>query len=234
LQAITAAHLEKIPLLSGLDGELLTSLAQAMRLIEVGKRGLVVHKGESGDALFFVLSGRLLVVDIADDGRQVGLNFLLPGDFFGEIALIDGLPRSASVQAVVTSQVAVLPKQHTSELIFHNPLVAERMLRHLALKVRAATDFRTLLGVPNAIQRVIMLVQMIARPDPGRLVTIENMPTHEQVALMVNTSRETVTRALHVLFEQAVIEKDNRRLIVRKPQLMQELIHKLSHEQTPD
>jgi CRP-like cAMP-binding protein len=234
LQPLTPARLEKIPLLNGVGDEALTALARVMHPVEVGKRGFVVHKGESGDALFFLLTGRLLVVDIADDGRQVGLNFLLPGDFFGEIALVDGLPRSASVQAVVTSEVAALPKQQARELIFRNPLVAERMLRHLALSVRAATDFRTLLGVPNAIQRVIMLVQMIARPDPGRLVTIENMPTHEQVALMANTSRETVTRALHVLFEQAVIEKDNRRLIVRKPVQLQELIQKLNSEHAPE
>jgi DNA-binding GntR family transcriptional regulator len=60
------------------------------------------------------------------------------------------------------------------------------------------------------------------------------MPTHEQVALMANTSRETVTRALHVLFEQAVIEKDNRRLIVRKPVQLQELIQKLNSEHAPE
>jgi CRP/FNR family cyclic AMP-dependent transcriptional regulator len=230
LRSITPSQIEKIPLLSGISVELVESLVRVMQVHDVPKREFVFHKGGSGDALLFLLEGRLLVIDITDDGRQVGLNFLVPGSFFGEIALIDDLPRSASVQAVVASQVAVLPKQHARNLLFNNPLVAERMLRHLAFSLRATTDFRTLLGVPNAIQRVIMLLQMIARPDPGKLLTIENMPTHEQIALMVNTSRETVTRALHILFEQGVVEKDNRRLIVRNLEQMQAIIRQLSSE----
>ena len=66
-------------------------------------------------------------------------------------------------------------------------------------------------------------VQMLARPDPGRLLTIENAPTHQHLALMVNSSRETVSRAFQVLFEQGVLEKDNRRLIVRDPKRLAQL-----------
>ena len=214
---VSVTLLSKIPLLSGLPPKQLESLATAIRISNVAKRDFVIHKGSQGEELYFLLQGRLLVVDIAPDGKETGLNFLMPGDFFGEVAVIDNLPRSASVVAVSASQVAVLPKAMASELIYHTPLVAERMLKHIAGKLRASTDFRALLGISNAFQRVYALMRLLAKPDPGQLLTIENMPTHQHIALMVNTSRETVTRALHNLHQAAIIEKDNQRMIVREP-----------------
>lgn len=216
--------LGRIPLLAGLPTEILKELATELRLVRFGKREFVMHKGSRDTDLLFLLEGRLLVVDISTEGRQTGLNFISPGDFFGELASIDGLPRSATIVAAATSVVGVLPKQAARKLIFGNPIVAERMLKHVSLKLRASTEYRVLLGIPNAFCRVFSLLQMLARPDPGKLLTIENMPTHEQIGLMTNTSRETVTRALQVLYEQGVLEKDGRRAIVRLPERLLELM----------
>lgn len=213
----TAELSVKIPLLAGLDQALLDEVVKQMQVRRFTKREAVIHKGDKGEELFFLLEGRLLVVDVSAEGRQTGLNFLVPGDFFGELAAIDELPRSATILAVVPSTVAVLPRLAARKLIFENPIVAERMLRHIALRLRASTDYRALLGIPNAFQRVFSLMEMLAKPDAGKLITIENMPTHDQIALMSNTSRETVTRALQTLHDQNVIEKDNKRIIIRFP-----------------
>lgn len=218
--------LAKIPLFADLPEDLLSKFAVEMRSARYAKREFVMHKGDVYTDLLFLIHGRLLVVDISPEGRQTGLNFISPGDFFGELASIDGLPRSATVVAAAPSMVAVLPRQAARKLIFGNPIVAERMLKHVSLKLRAATEYRVLLGIPNAFGRVYSLLHMLAKPDPGNLLTVENMPTHEQIGLMTNTSRETVTRALQVLYGQAILEKDDRRAIVRAPdkllQLMQE------------
>jgi len=225
-ERVSVEVLSRVPLLAGLPLETMVRLTDAVTPVRFGKRDFVIHKGDTDTDLLFLLEGRLLVVDISPEGRQTGLNFISPGDFFGELASIDGLPRSATVVAAAPSLVGVLPKQAARQLIFGNPTVAERMLEHVALKLRAATEYRVLLGIPNAFCRVYSLLHMLAKPDPGKLITIENMPTHEQVGLMTNTSRETVTRALHVLYEQCILEKDGRRAIVRKPddliQLMRE------------
>lgn len=223
---ISAAALGRIPLLEGLDAALLGSVAAEMRLAKYGKRDFVMHKGDRETDLLFLLEGRLLVVDISPEGRQTGLNFITPGDFFGEIASIDGLPRSATVMAVAPSVVALLPKHAARKLIYENPAVAERMLRHIALKLRASTEYRVIIGIPNAFSRVYSLVQMLARPGLGNLVTIENMPTHEQIAIMTNTSRETATRAMNTLAEQGIVEKDGRRVILRDPAKLVDLIQR--------
>jgi len=226
---ISAELLNKIPLLHGVESVLLQQLAQAMRVKKVGKKEFVIHKGEAGNELLFLIDGRLLVVNVSPDGRQTGLNFLTPGDFFGEQAVIDNLPRSASVMAVSNSILAGLPKTAAREFIFHNPVIAERMLRHISLKLRAATDFRALIAIPNAYERVLKLTEMLAKPA-GQLLTIENMPTHEQLALMANTSRETVTRAFQLLQDEQVIEKESRRLVIRFPDKLNIIIQRIHNE----
>ncbi len=215
---LTPEQLRKIPLLEGLDDAICTDLIAQMRFFSFTKGNYVLRKGEQGEDLAFLLAGRLLVVDETADGRQVGLNFLTPGDFFGELSLVDELPRSASVMAVGPSVVGVLPKARARSLIYETPTVAEKMLKHLAFRLRSTTDYRSILGIPHAFARVAALVQLLSKPDPERLLTIENMPTHQHLAIMINSSRETVSRALQTLFEQGVLEKDNRRLIIRRPE----------------
>lgn len=223
-ERIAVRVLARVPLFAELPEDLLTELVSEARAINCSKREFVMHKGDSNTDLLFLLEGRLLVVDISPEGRQTGLNFIAPGDFFGELASIDGLPRSATVVAAAQSVVAVLPRQAARKLIFGNPIVAERMLKHVSLKLRASTEYRVLLGIPNAFGRVFSLLHMLATPDPGKLLTVENMPTHEQIGLMTNTSRETVTRALQVLYEQEILEKDGRRAIVREPEKLLHLM----------
>ena len=92
-------HLNKIPLLADVDAETLAQVAAVMQIRTVERGQHVLHKGSVGDYLLFVLAGRLQAVDPTEDGREVGLNFLAPGDYFGELSIIDGLPRSASVVA---------------------------------------------------------------------------------------------------------------------------------------
>jgi CRP/FNR family transcriptional regulator, cyclic AMP receptor protein len=220
---LTTALLQKIPLLEGLGEALLAEMLRFLQVHEFGKGDYVVTQGSAGGDLYFLLQGRLLVVDESQEGRQTGLNFLTSGDFFGELALIDDLPRSASVMAVAPSLVMTMPKAVARKIIYETPVLAERMLKHVAARLRATTDFRSILSLPAAHQRVFALVKLLAKPDPGKLLTIENMPTHQHLALMVNTSRETVSRAMQVLVVRGILQKDNRRLIVRAPQELQKL-----------
>lgn len=230
MAGLTVELLSKIPLLQGLDDKLMGELVSLMQIKMLDKKAPLMHKGESGEEIFFLLEGRLLVVDVSPEGRQTGLNFIEPGEFLGELAVIDELPRSASVIAITPSKVASLKKNFARKLIFGHPLIAERLLKHISLKLRASTDYRALLGIPNAFQRVYSLMELMAKPDPGKLVTIENMPTHEQIALMANTSRETVSRAMQILNDEQVVEKDNRRLIIRFPEKLHIVIQRVANE----
>ena len=210
-------HLQNIPLLSGVDEDTLKQVGAALqiRVVERGKH--VLQKGSTGDHLMCLLTGRLQAVDLTEDGREVGLNFLAPGDYFGELSIIDNLPRSATVVACENSLVASLPRAQALALFYHTPLVAERLLKRMASSIRNAANYRTILSIPSAFQRVFALLNQFAKTAPGGLVVIEKMPTQQEIAIMVNTSRETVSRAIQILLQKGVVEKDLRRLIVRQP-----------------
>lgn len=213
--ATAQAALARLPLLAGVDPSTIARTAAAVTWREVRKRESVLFKGSPGDHLLFLVSGRLQVLDVTESGREIGLNLLEAGDYFGEIAIIDDEPRSASVVALENSLVALLPKPQTLELFHQNPLVAERVLRGLARKLRNASVYQTILCLPNASQRVFALMQRLCRVAPGGLVVIEHPPKQQELAIMANTSRETVSRALKVLLDGGVVEKDNNRFIVR-------------------
>ena len=215
-------HLNNIPLLTGVDEATLRQVASVLQVRSAERGGHILHKGDTGDHLLFLLSGRLQAVDITEGGREIGLSFLEPGDYFGELSIIDGMPRSASVIACEPSMYALLSRPHALELIHNNPLVAERVLKRFAASIRRASNFRTILGIPNAFQRVYALLDYLAQKNQGGLVVIERLPTQQEISIMVNTSRETVSRAIHMLIQRGVVEKDLRRLIVRRPDVLRE------------
>lgn len=204
-----------IPLLQGLDEDTLSKVASIMVVRVYQANDIVMRKGNATDNLGFLLSGALQVVDLSEDGRETGIHIIQPGASFGELAVIDGLPRSASVMAVKASEVAFLPNAQARQLIFNRPLVAERMLMHFAKALRASTHQRTLLSIPNAFHRVFAQLQALVRDTPqGQVI---DLPKQHEVAIMVNTSRETVSRALHTLIKLNVLEKKGTILIVRQP-----------------
>lgn len=213
-------HLQSIPLLMGVDAKALGEMAVSLQYQSIARGSYAVQKGDTGEHLLFVLTGRLQAVDLTEDGHEVGLNFLIPGDYFGELSIIDGLPRSASVVASENSLVALLPRVPALALIHLNPLVSERMFKRMAASIRSAAFYRTILGIPNAFQRVFALLNQFAKTAPSGMVVIENMPTQQEIAITVNTSRETVSRAINILLKKGVVEKDMRRLIVRQPEAL--------------
>ncbi len=207
----------KIPLFKGLDQETLTTVARLMSSRNYLSHDIIIRKGDGADHLAFLLEGKLQVVDVTEDGREIGIHFISPGAYFGELSVIDGQPRSASVVSVKPSEVAFLPSAQARALIFNRPLVAERFLTHFAQIVRASSRQRTLLSIPNAFQRVFAQLQQFVR-DTNEGQVIEGLPKQHEIAIMVNTSRETVSRALHTLMKMNIVEKKGTIFIVNRPE----------------
>ena len=218
-------HLRKIPLLAGLSDEEVLRIKPELRFRQYAKRDVVLQKGAAGDGLLFLLSGQMQVIDVTEDGRAIGLRMLAPGDFFGEIAVINGSQRTASVVAMSPVLVAFLPAPAALHMFSHYPSVANQMLRHLAAKIQRDSEFRSLLSINNTTRRIYTyLVQMKTPAQPGQPEVVENLPTHQDIANMINTSRETVTRALTALAQQGIIQKDTHRLVIVNPQALQKLV----------
>jgi CRP/FNR family transcriptional regulator, cyclic AMP receptor protein len=219
-------HLRKIPLLSQLNDEEIIRVKHELRFRHYNKREVVLQKGGHGDGLMFLLSGQAQVLDVTEDGRAIGLRMLEPGDFFGEIALINNSTRSASVVAMTEALVGILPAPAAMHLFSHSPSVANQMLKHLAQKIQRDSEIRALLSINNTSKRIYAFLVMQQKPaaDSSAPAVVENLPTHQDIANMVNTSRETVTRALLALVQQGIIQKDSHRLLIRDPEALKKLV----------
>lgn len=216
-------EINKIPFFSWLEPSQCEAVLRQL-LVRRYKRGqAVMTKGSVGDALGFLLSGSLQVVDYTEDGREIGLRIIAEGDFFGELGLIDGQPRSAAVVAIVPSTVGLLRKEVALQLIYHTPELAAHMMQHLTQSIRRLSEFRNILSINNSNRRVYSFIGTMAGGYGQPAAVIERLPRQRELAIMVNTSRETVSRVLSHLQQLGVVEKDGQRLIIRNPSKLMEL-----------
>ena len=206
--------LQNVGLLRELPADALARLAERMTERTYARREVVIKKGDPPQALCFLIEGRLQGVDFTVDGREVGLYFVDPGDYFGELSVIDGRSRPEFVIAVGRSRVATLPRGDARTLMFSTPGIAESVATRLAERLRSVSSHRTLLGLPNPAQRVCaQLIQLSVKVAEGKVV-IAHAPTHQEIAIMINTSRETVTRVFQVLQARGVLRREGNQLRV--------------------
>lgn len=204
---IAFQYLLKFQLLQDLPQDTLMRLASRMEDRQFSKREVLSTKEQTTFALGFLVSGRLQGVDFTVDGRGVGLFFVEPNDFFGELSVVDGKPAAEHIIAVSKSRALFLDSSLARQLIFEHPSIAQAVMARLSQRVREVTAQRTLLALPNPFQRLCVQLLLLARPSELREAVLEHAPTHQELAIMINSSRETVTRAFQTLILRKVIER---------------------------
>lgn len=221
--SIPLAVLRRLPILGKLSDDLIARTMSASRLVHFRKRATVLLKGQALDHLAILITGRLQVIDHLANGQELGLNIIQPGNFFGELAVIDRQPRSATLIALSPAIVLQVPGDVARALFYEHPPVAEAMMKHFAHMIRRSNDLRALLALPNSFQRVFALLDQMKEKGPSGTLVITDLPTHQEIAIMANTSRETVTRALSILSNGKIIEKQNRQLLIHNPVALHQL-----------
>src|SRR5215216_2342670 len=141
--------LQNFPLLRDLPPDTLARLSAGMTERTFARREIVIKKGDPGHVLGFLIEGRLQGVDFTVDGREVGIYFVEPNDYFGELSVIDGLPRPEFVIAVGRSRVVTLAREEARSLLVSTPAIAQRVTERLAQRLRSVSAQRTLLGLTN-------------------------------------------------------------------------------------
>ena len=220
-------NLRKIPLLAQLTVSEMTKVKKELQVKRYARREVIIKKRASGNSLLFLLSGRLQAIDMTDEGRVIGLQLLSAGEFFGETTLINQSLHTSSVIALSDVLVAFLSRTTALHLFAHSPSVATQIQKHLAQKVHLDYKFRAMLSINNTAKRISSFLVLMKQKTVGEQELVENLPTHQEIASMINTSRETVTRTLLTLTHQGIIRKDARRLIIVRPKALQEMTKSL-------
>ena len=214
--------LQGLRLFESLPTEKLAELSQVMSERRVERREVVIKRGDADAGLGFLIEGRLQTVDFTLDGREVGIDFVDERDFFGELAVIDGQPAPEYVIAVAPSRVAMLDRERARALMFSTPRASEAVAARLAERMRRSARQRSVLALPSSFQRVCAQLALLAQRDGKGRVVIVLPPTHQEIAIMVNTSRETVTRTLQFLQGQKVVARAGAELVVNQPDTLQQ------------
>ena len=218
--AIHPSLLQQFAFMRLFSTDALATLAAHSSMHAFAKREVVLAKENPSSSLMFLLEGRLQAVDFTLDGREVGLHFIDEGHYFGEISVLDGLPSPEVVIANKKSQVMMVPAREVRGLIFANPPAIEAITSGLTGRIRAQAHQRQILGIISPLQRICALLQNLSK-DGKNPEVIANAPTHQEIAIMVNLTRETVTRAFQVLQSQGALARDGDDLKVDTGKLKQ-------------
>lgn len=205
-----SAFLATVPLLRSLDAAERERFVELVREKQYPKGSVILFEDDPGDALFVVRSGRVKVVLLADDGREVILGLLGVGEHFGELSLIDDRPRSAHVIAMEESSILVLRRDDFRRRVEASPVVAWALLQELSRRLRRADEkigSLVLLDVPGRIARMLLDAAQECGND-----LIEKPLTHQTIAQVIGASRETVSRALREFQEQGWVTSERRHL----------------------
>ena len=207
--------LRTIPLFSSVSDEDLESIASLLIDRRFPKHKTIVEEGLPGDYMYVIREGRVKVTKLSGDGREKILELLETGSFFGEMSLLDSAPRSASVKALTEVRVLALARNDFLKVLRRSPDLALAVIQELTQRLRQQDEQASALSFQRVKERTQGLLVRLARDDagvPGRLATPSL--THQQIADMIGTSRETVTRAVKGLKQDGWLAQNGKRYLV--------------------
>ncbi|HEY8800335.1 MAG TPA: Crp/Fnr family transcriptional regulator [Candidatus Limnocylindrales bacterium] len=211
--------LAAVPLFAGLDADGLTSMTRGMRVRRFRRGETIFHLGDPGDALFIVMAGSIKITLPADSGDEAILATLRPGDFFGELALLDGAPRSATAVAIEATETYILPRDQFRELVATEPVMREALLATLAAEVRRLTHHVEELHFLDITGRLASrLARLAAESGARRLadgsVQLAGPLTQGDLAAMIGCTRQSVNKLLGMFSEEGLIRLDRDRIVI--------------------
>ena len=210
--------LRTIPLFKDLTDEDLAVIGEVSVERVLPKGSVILTEGAIGDSLFAIESGRVKVFIGDEDGREIILKLLGPGDFFGEMSLIDQQPRSASVAAIEPTTLRILSQEAFQMCLNRAPRIATTVMQALAKRLRDADRKISTLALMDVYGRVANTLLELAIMNNGKLVVGERL-SQQDIANMVGASREMVNRILKDLSDRGYISVESKTITIHDDKL---------------
>lgn len=218
--------LQRVPLFSSLDRSVVQALDARCTWRQVAARDWVIDYQDEGIDVFFVAAGSVRVLIYSKSGTEVILADIDEGGFFGELAPIDGQPRSAGVLAMTDALVATMPGQVFVEVLNTYPGVAFHVLKLLAARIRALDNRVLEYSTLHVRQRVSCELLRLAQRDPEnpRRGILVSRPTNAEIAARISTRREVVSREMKRLEQEGCLERKRGTIVLTDiPRLVEQL-----------
>ena len=211
------ATIARAPLFAALPLPAIEDLTQRVNVRRVSAHTAVVSQDETGDSMFVIMSGRVKVVIFGENGREVTLSILRPGDSFGEMSLFDGEARSANCIALEPTTMLVLDREDLLRHLSNHPRTALNLLGEMARRLRRADENIAQLALCDVNERLVHRLVSLAHEEgsetpEGKLV--RRRPTQQELANMIGSCRETISRSFNQLAREGMIVPRGRSLVV--------------------
>ncbi|HHC72596.1 MAG TPA: Crp/Fnr family transcriptional regulator [Thiotrichales bacterium] len=208
--------LENIPLFSTLDPAEREAICSHTITKSYPRNTIIINEGDTTQSLYIILEGKVKVFLSDSGGKEVTINMQGPGEYFGELALLDESPRSASIMTMEPSKFAIISKDDFDKVLTNNPTIALKLIRELTGRIRHLTENVKNLALLDVYGRVARTLLDLAEEsdEPGVLVIRQKL-THQEIANMVGASREMVSRILKDLTLGGYIRVEGRQITIR-------------------
>ncbi|HEV3486506.1 MAG TPA: Crp/Fnr family transcriptional regulator [Vicinamibacterales bacterium] len=209
--------LARCPLFENASRDMLESLANRLRRRRFRRNEVIFHQGDPGDSLHVVASGAVKILLPSAEGEEAIIATLRPGDFFGELALLDGATRSATAAAVEPTETLVLPRSVLMDLLATVPGLGDRLLVGLAKELRRLTSQVEELYFLDLAGRLAMRLTRLAeesQPDTRGQIRLSWPYTQSDLAAMIGGTRQSVNKLLSQLVEEGFIQIEPDALVI--------------------
>src|SRR3954464_12028213 len=214
VSTVSTAVLKAVPLFSSFPEEQLRMLASVVTRRSVPRSPIGMAGGYAADSLYIVLSGRLKVMMSDAEGKEVILSILGPGEFFGEMGLIDDAPRSARVVSIEACELLSIAKRDFKKSLAENFEMAQAVMRGLVRRLRDADRKIGSLALLDVYGRVARLLLDMSETVDGEKVVTKRLPKQD-IAKMIGASREMVSRVMKDLQMGGYIEVRGSNIVLR-------------------
>ena len=207
--------LEDIPLFSCLDAEVVRDFEKVAARKRFPKNAIVFSRGDESDSLYIVRSGKVKAIIHDEEGREIVLAVIGEGEYFGEMGVLDGVPRSATIVTQEPTEMLVIRRNEFKKLLSANPDMALNLIAVVLQRLRRADQKIESLGLRYVHGRVANLLMQSAEPQ-GREWVVKEKMTHQEIANVVGSSREMVSKILAELVEAGSISIEKRQITIHR------------------
>jgi CRP/FNR family transcriptional regulator/CRP/FNR family cyclic AMP-dependent transcriptional regulator len=211
------ALLRNVPLFAGLSDQELEALARRLGRRTFGKGMVIFHKGGLGQSLYIIESGQVRIFCLSETGQEISINVYGPGDLFGELAILDGQPRSAGAMAMEKTVTLTLYRDDFLHCLEVCPGMAKSIMRVLSSRLRYATAYAETLAFLDVYGRVaaklLELADRYGTPNAAG-EQIELRLTQAELASWVVASRESVNKVLGAFRDQDLIQFEGQEITI--------------------
>jgi len=220
--------LKNIPVFATLEDKVLSEIAKLGSKKNFNKDSVILFQNQSDSALIIVLSGKLRLTKMSNEGNEVTLDILKESEFWGDTAIMDGKPPSVNIVAEENSEVYIITRTDLMNLFKSKPEYSIAVLNDLTKQLRASSLKIKSLSLKAAEGKVAsVLIQLVDEYGIVKegAIEIERLPTQQELANMAGTSRETISRTIHSFSKKGLIEIEGQKLRIKNYEKFKELNH---------